>query len=79
MTGKKQPQRVHVTRPAGGGWNVTPEGQKPVTNVRTQGKALGAARQIMTGGGELVTHDRQNRIRESDTIAPAKDPFPPKG
>lgn len=78
----KQSPRVHVTRPVTGGWNITPEGQKPVANVPTQAEALKGARDLInrgSGGGELITHDRQNRIRESDTLSPAKDPYPPKG
>lgn len=30
------------------------------------------------GGGEAVIHDRQGQIRDSDTVPPARDPFPPR-
>ena len=30
------------------------------------------------GGGEVVIHDRRNLIRDSDTVAPGRDPYPPR-
>lgn len=46
----------------------------------TQQAAEKAAREMLrrSGGGELITKDREGRIRSKDTIAPAKDPNPPK-
>lgn len=31
-----------------------------------------------SGGGELITKELNGKIRSKDTIAYAKDPFPPK-
>jgi hypothetical protein len=47
----------------------------------TQKEAIEKARELVekSGGGELVTHGRDGKIREKDTIPPAKDPFPPRG
>ena len=73
-------KRVHVTpNKEQGGWNVKPEHQGPVSHHRTQEAALEVALQNLPKGGELITHGRNNLIRESDTIPPAKDPFPPRG
>ncbi len=46
----------------------------------TQREAIGAARGILQklGGGELTTKGRDGLIRSKDTIAPGRDPFPPR-
>lgn len=46
----------------------------------TQGEAEALARKMLhnSGGGELITKDLHGKIRSKDTIAPAKDPFPPR-
>ena len=46
----------------------------------TQSEADRAARQNLKnqGGGELTTKGVDGRIRSKDTIAPGKDPNPPK-
>ncbi|MGC3995161.1 MAG: DUF2188 domain-containing protein [Propionicimonas sp.] len=46
----------------------------------TQKAAQDRAREIVenAGGGEVVTHGRDGKIRDSDTIAPGNDPFPPR-
>lgn len=31
-----------------------------------------------SGGGELVTHGTDGKIRDSDTVPPGHDPFPPR-
>lgn len=31
-----------------------------------------------SGGGEVRIHDRHGRIRDSDTISPARDLYPPR-
>lgn len=45
-----------------------------------QSQAEKAAREMLhnTGGGELITKGIDGKIRSKDTIAPAKDPCPPK-
>jgi len=46
----------------------------------TQKEAEKAAREMLEnqGGGELTTKGLDGKIRSKDTIAPGKDPFPPK-
>lgn len=81
MAKKSTPGRVHVTPNPTGGWNAVPANQKPVGTFPTQREAQNAGRQILQNGngGELTTHGQNGLIRESDTVAPAKDPFPPRG
>ena len=82
MTKKSTPTRVHVTPDKqDGGWNAVPANRRPIGNFPTQKEAQNAGREFLHDrkGGELTTHGRDNKIRESDTIAPAKDPFPPRG
>jgi len=47
---------------------------------RTQAEAIARAREILgnDGGGELTIQGRDGRIRDSDTVAPGRDPYPPK-
>ena len=47
---------------------------------KTQGEAVDAARQTLRkqGGGELIIKGRDGRIRSKDTIAPGRDPCPPR-
>lgn len=46
----------------------------------TQAEAHSDARRMLKnqGGGELTTMGRDGRIRNKDTIAPGKDPNPPR-
>jgi hypothetical protein len=46
----------------------------------TQLEATEVARQMLEnqGGGELTVKGRDQKIRNKDTIAPGKDPHPPK-
>jgi hypothetical protein len=47
----------------------------------TQADAVAAARNALKreGGGELIVKGRDGTIRAKDTIAPGRDPFPPRG
>ena len=47
---------------------------------KTQGEAVEAARKTLQkhGGGELIIKGRDGRIRSKDTIAPGRDPYPPR-
>ena len=47
---------------------------------KTQAEAEKAARDMLKnqGGGELITHGLDGKIRSKDTIGPGNDPFPPK-
>jgi len=75
------PKSVHVTKDPKGGWKVVPAKGKSIGTLETQKEAQNVGRDLLrnTGGGELVIHNRENLIRQKDTIAPAKDPYPPKG
>ncbi|WP_353647408.1 MULTISPECIES: DUF2188 domain-containing protein [unclassified Mycobacterium] len=67
---------------ADGGWDVKkPGASRASAHVETQAQAVDRARQILRndGGGELRVHGRDGRIRNSDTIPPGNDPYPPKG
>lgn len=70
----------HVVR-TDGGWAVKAPGATKASAVRpTQAAAIEKAREIMTnrGGGEVVVHGRDGKIRDADTVAPGNDPNPPK-
>lgn len=47
----------------------------------TQAEAIDAARGMLQnqGGGELKVMGVNGRIRAKDTVAPGRDPFPPRG
>jgi flavin-binding protein dodecin len=70
----------HVVPNSEGGWDVTaPGASRASSHQDTQAEAIDRAREIVhnLGGGEVVIHDRHNRIRDSDTVAPGNDPNPP--
>lgn len=74
--------RRHVVPGSSGGWDVkAPGAQRSSAHANTQAGAQAIARRILgnSGGGELVTHGKDSRIRASDTVYPGNDPFPPKG
>jgi len=63
------------------GWIVKKEGAKRVSAAAsTQREAEKAAKGFSSnsGGGEVVIHKRDGKIRDKDTMSPAKDPFPPR-
>jgi len=71
----------HVVPNPNGGWDVKkPVSSRASAHLRTQAEAQTRAGQIVhnTGGGEVITHGRDGRIRDSDTIAPGNDPNPPR-
>ena len=71
----------HVVRNPDGGWRVVaPNAERSSANTATQREAIDRARQIVgnTGGGEVVIHDRQGRVRDADTVPPGNDPNPPR-
>jgi hypothetical protein len=66
---------VHVV-PRGKQWLVKQSG-RTLSEHRTQRTALDAGRPVAKRGAtELVTHDREGRIRDSDSYG--RDPNPPK-
>ena len=71
--------RYVVHRPDG--WGVTGPGHdRPSRVFRIQNDAIERAREIVgrLGGGEVRIQNRQGRWRDSDTVAPGNDPFPPR-
>ncbi|WP_100517215.1 DUF2188 domain-containing protein [Mycobacteroides abscessus] len=72
----------HVVPNPNGGWDVRKPGStRSSGHTETQREATQVAKRILgnDGGGEAVIHRRNGRIRDSDTVAPGNDPFPPKG
>lgn len=62
-------------------WNVKKEGaDRKSGSFDTQREAEQAAKKFAgrSGGGEVRVHRPNGPIRDSDTIAPGKDPNPPK-
>ena len=72
--------RRHVVKNPNDGWDVVaPDGKRPSAHADTQAKAEQIAKRIVgnLGGGEVVIHGRDGKIRDSDTVAPGNDPNPP--
>ena len=70
----------HVVPNSDGGWDVTAgRAARASSHQGTQADAVDRARTIVhnLGGGEVVIHGRDGRIRDKDTIAPGNDPNPP--
>ena len=71
----------HVVPNPDGGWDVkAPRADRASTHHDTQADAERRAKEIVRnqGGGEVRIHGRDGRIRDSDTVAPGKDPNPPR-
>jgi hypothetical protein len=69
----------HVVR-HGSGWAArTPGAPRVGSTHRTQAAAERAAKSSArkAGGGEVVIHGRNGRIRDSDTVG-RRDPMPPR-
>lgn len=76
-----KPSDRHVVPNSSGGWDVVaPNADRASTHHDTQLDAIDRAREIVHngGGGEVVIHGRDGRIRDSDTVAPGNDPNPPR-
>lgn len=74
-------ERRHVVPGSDGGWDVTkPAASRRSAHADTQAGAIDRAREIVTnaGGGEVVIHGRDGRIRDSDTVGGGNDPLPPR-
>lgn len=72
----------HVVPASDGGWKVVkPGGKRASARTKTQAEATRKAKDYVAreGGGEVVVHRRDGRIRDSDTVDPGNDPFPPRG
>jgi hypothetical protein len=75
----------HVTKDKDSGdWKAKREGANRAAGYfDTQAEAEKAAKQMAAkaancGGGEVRIHSPKGPIRDSDTVAPANDPNPPK-
>jgi len=71
----------HVTPDPEGGWNVkSPGASRSSSHHETQAAAEERAKEIVrnSGGGEVVIHGRDGKIRDSDTVQPGNDPNPPR-
>lgn len=63
------------------GWAVKASGAARASGVySTQREAEARAKEIVgnLGGGEVRVQGRNGRWRDSDTVAPGNDPFPPR-
>jgi hypothetical protein len=70
-----------VYRRTDGSWaNKRNDSERASSLHGTQKEAEDAARRMLhnEGGGELITHGLDGRIRSKDTIPPGNDPFPPR-
>lgn len=64
------------------GWAVRgPHADRASDVFDTQRDAIDRAREIVgnLGGGEVRIQGRDGRFRDSDTVPPGNDPFPPRG
>ena len=77
----KREERHVVPNPTGG-WDVKkPNADRSSGHFDKQTQADRKADQILEniGGGENLTHGRDGRIREKDTVPPKNDPRSSKG
>jgi ADP-ribosylglycohydrolase len=66
----------HVVPAGNGGWDVIePRSDRTSAHALTQKKAVDRAREVVrnAGGGEVVIHDRNGRIRGAHTVPPRDD------
>lgn len=72
----------HVLKDKNSGeWSVKKAGSNRLSGkFDSQSNAEKAAKRFASnsGGGEVRIHGRDGKIRDSDTVAPARDPNPPK-
>jgi len=64
-----------------GEWYIKKEGASRASDYAdTQKEAEKIAKQLSasSGGGEVRIHSPDGKIRDSDTVAPGRDPHPPK-
>jgi Uncharacterized protein conserved in bacteria (DUF2188) len=79
--GRSQPTRRFVSRDPAGGYRVdAPNASRASAKAPTKREAERRAKDIVRnlGGGEVTFRDDRGRIVDSDTVAPGRDPNPPK-
>lgn len=62
-------------------WEVKKEGAERISGkAETQKEAEKLAKEFSanSGGGEVKIHGLDGKIRDSDTVRPGNDPYPPK-
>lgn len=70
-----------VVKNPDGGWSSKKDGASRVSSTTdTQSEAEKDAKRFSanSGGGEVRIHDIHGKIRDSDTVPPGNDPYPPK-
>jgi len=70
-----------VVKNPDGGWDAKRDGSsRASSSSKTQREAEADAKRFAgnSGGGEVRIHGLDGKIRDSDTVPPAKDPFPPR-
>lgn len=73
--------RRHVVQGDDGKWKVKGEGAGRASSSHdTQKQAIAASDRIVhnAGDGETAIHGRDGKIRDSKTIAPGNEPYPPR-
>ena len=76
----RKTERYVVPNPDGGWDVVAPHAKRASSHHEKQAQAEAAAKQIVAnlGGGEVRIQGRDRLWRDSDTVAPAPDPNPPR-
>lgn len=71
----------NVVKGQNGGWDVKRDhAERASVHTDRQSEAEKDAKQFSSnsGGGEVRIHGLNGKIRDSDTVPPAHDPFPPR-
>lgn len=71
----------YVTRNPDGTWDARREHADRAGSIsETQNQAEREAKEFSanSGGGEVRIQGRDGKFRDSDTVSPGNDPFPPK-
>lgn len=73
-------ERYVVPNPDGGWDVVKPGASRASAHTDTQREAIDRASEIVgnAGGGEVRIQGRDGRFRDSNTVKPGNDPFPPR-
>ncbi len=80
-TSKNNNRHVVPTGRSDKPWGVRKPGSDRFSSLHTtQEDGIQRSREIVhnLGGGENVIHGRDGRIRDSRTVPPGNDPFPPR-